>query len=332
MKTQLAIATITAFLGGAWAAEKPASELKPAPPPLQAQKIELSDDSGSISVTTTSSGGGTMVVSTSGKTVITENGKTRVLTLKDGKWVEEAPAAVGKADTAGTAPVRLDPPPAITGTGTITGLGPLPELKTGSPTAIRPPSPDALENRLKKARLLETRADGVKVYEDADGTRIYKGENSLMVVSGGGTAGTVQIGKGIGGATVMGFGNITVTTGPNGEVLVSDEMPGGADQAEMRRRMEEFHARVHQLQHANALKAATPQDAARLQMERMKVQAEQLRCQAEALQKQAAEMQAMAQKLMEAGATNTPVPEPVKEAALPRSAPPPPVLNGGECP
>ena len=185
MKTQLAIATITAFLGGAWAAEKPASELKPAPPPLQAQKIELSDDSGSISVTTTSSGGGTMVVSTSGKTVITENGKTRVLTLKDGKWVEEAPAAVGKADTAGTAPVRLDPPPAITGTGTITGLGPLPELKTGSPTAIRPPSPDALENRLKKARLLETRADGVKVYEDADGTRIYKGENSLMVVSGG---------------------------------------------------------------------------------------------------------------------------------------------------
>ncbi len=327
MNTKLATLLLPALFAGAcvWAEEKPATT---PPPPAKEQPAPQLDQDQEEGTVTVSSGpvviGGQarppMIVSSSGKMIISENGKTRILTMKDGKWVEEKtvtgtqPVTVSSGTiSTGAGTVTAQPGVVVSGNATMLPAGFMPQLPV-------PASDEELDKRLAMAKLLETRPDGVKVYEEADGTKIYKGDNSLMIVSKGATTSMVQMGNVPGGAGAM-LGNISVSTGPNGEIMISDH-GAGMDPAEVQKRMEEARARLmERLQNggvstmpaptavpAHAVPAMTPEQRSEL----LKKRAELMQKQAERLQKQAEEMKALADKLLA---------EQEKEKAAPAPAP-----------
>jgi hypothetical protein len=323
MKKQLVIALFPALFAGvcAQAEEKTAA---PPPPAKEQPAVQQDQEEGAVTV---SSGpvaiggqtGSTMVVSTSGKMIISENGKTRVLTMKDGKWVEEKTVSGAQPVTV-TATTATGP--VVTGAGTITaqpgvvvtGGGRLTPAQGLLPLLPAPASDEELDKRLAKAKLLETRPDGVKVYEEADGTKIYKGDHSLMIVSKGATTSMVQMGTVPGGAGAM-LGNISVSTGPNGEIMISDHGTG-MDPAEIQMRMEAARAKLmERLQNGGGIStmpapAAVPAMTPEQRSELLKRRAELMQKQAERMQQQAEEMKALADKLLAEQAQEKAAPAP----------------------
>ena len=146
------------------------------------------------------------------------------------------------------------------------------ERVAAAPTAVTAVTAAAgtLEKRLAKAKLLETRSDGTRVYLEADGSKIYRGDHSVAIVSSSTTCGTIEFGTTPGGAAVVRLGSIIAAAGENGEIVLSDEHSVPADEI---------------LRMAEAMKA-----------------------QAEKLQAQAAELKALAEKLIAAVEVGLPQP------------------------